>query len=201
MRLVRAQAGPSLLAGVTEYARGAMTLSLSHAEAAEALNALCDRLPSIETSSLEDSISPLTAHSPLADDAAYDRYFRVFRALKCEGTAFLRSILIAAAQFHGAMDFVYGSLGAGRFNAVGCGLTALLAQIADIIPLAPVAHCSAEARTAAVEFDQMRRWLLGHHIFVALTQGIIFALENFEAAMRDLDQPRAVTRRRSIFSR
>jgi hypothetical protein len=36
--------------------------------------------------------------------------------------------------------------------------------------------------------DPMRRWVLGHQIFAALTQALIFSLQEFELAMRHRDQ-------------
>ena len=37
----------------------------------------------------------------------------------------------------------------------------------------------------------MRRWVLGHQIFAALTQGVIFALQGFEVATREPDHQHA----------
>jgi hypothetical protein len=39
--------------------------------------------------------------------------------------------------------------------------------------------------------DPMQRWVLGHQIFAALTQGIVVALQDFEAAAPPMDRQRA----------
>jgi hypothetical protein len=187
LQLVREQAGTSLLASMADYATRAATLS--HAQAARALNTLCGRLPASGTHAASE-VASMLAQPSQADDAAHDRYFHVYRAREPEGIAFLRSIVMAAVLFHAEMDCVYASPEAGRFAAVGGGLTALLGQIAGI-RLAPVEYTAPEASAALAEVDPMRRWVLGHQIFAALTQGIIFALQEFEAATRDLDEQRA----------
>jgi hypothetical protein len=189
MQQVRSQVGAALLAGAADYAQLAGTLS--HAQAAAALSALCDRLPAGEAttaSRLVPSTQPLACPLP-ADDATHDRYFHVRRVTQSEGTAFLRSVLTAAGLFHQEMDSAYASPDAQRFAAVGCGFAALLGHIAGI-RLAPVGYAVPDTRAAPTTVDPMRRWVLGHHIFAALTQGIIFALQDFEAAMCVDDEQR-----------
>src|ERR1700690_3753787 len=154
LQLVREQAGTSLLASMADYAPRAATLS--HAQAARALNTLCGRLPASGTHAASE-VASMLAQPSQADDAAHDRYFHVYRARESEGIAFLRSIV---------MDCVYASPEAGRFAAVGGGLTALLGQIAGI-RLAPVEYTAPEASAALAEVDPMRRWVLGHQIFAA----------------------------------
>jgi hypothetical protein len=114
----------------------------------------------------------------------------VRRLTESEGTAFLRSVLIAARLFHLEMASDYAAPDAQRFAAVGGGLAALLGQIGGV-RLAPVEHTAPDARAAPTSVDPMRRWVLGHQIFAALTQGIIFALQEFEAALPALEEQRA----------
>jgi hypothetical protein len=181
--LVRAQACSTLLAGMANYARRAARLS--HAQAAAALEALCAQLPAGEA----EPSAPAAAAGPLglsrlADEDAHDRYFHICRVSASEGTTFLRSILAAARMFHAEMDAVYAALDAARFAAVGGGFAALIGQIAEI-RTAPIEHHAAAPPAKPIEFMPMRRWLLGHHVFAALTQGIIFALQELETAMHD----------------
>jgi hypothetical protein len=190
MSFVRWQGGLSLQAGMADYALRASTLS--HSEAATVLHALHDRLPPRDTTVISDE-APATrrvAGRLLADDAAHDRYIHVCRVSQFEGTAFLRSIIMAATLFHTEMASVYGPPDAQRFAAVGSGFAALLGQIGGI-QVAPVEHTAAVATAVPPALDPMRRWVLGHQIFAALTQGIIFALQDFEAAFRQLEHQRA----------
>lgn len=189
--LLRSQLGASVLAGAARYAQQAA--ALSHAQAAAALGALCDQLPAGEeaTDSSWASSTTCSLEDPvLADDEAHDRYFHMRRVTQAEGTAFLRSVLMAAQLFHREMDSDYAAQDAARFAAVGGGFAALLGQIAAV-RLAPVEHTAPDERAAPRTVDPMRRWVLGHQIFAALTQGIIFALQEFEAALPALEEHRA----------
>ena len=190
MSFVRWQIGAALHAGVADYALRAATLS--HSEAATVLQELRDRLPHRDTTATTQE-APATrrvAGRLLADDAVHDRYFHVCRVSQSEGSAFLRSTIMAATLFHTEMASAYGPPDGQRFAAVGSGFSALLGQI-GAIRVAPVEHTAAVAAAVPPALDPMRRWVLGHQIFAALTQGIIFALQEFEAAKRDLDEQRA----------
>jgi hypothetical protein len=186
MLSVRSQIGAPMLAALAGYASRAATLG--HLEAAAALRALCEQLPAHDlTAPAKPGPAMATvANSLLADDVAHDQYFHVCRVSGSEGTAFLRSILVAARLFHAEMASVYGPLDAQRFAAVGSGFAALLGGIAGI-RVAPVEHTAAGACAVPTAVDPMRRWVLGHQIFATLTQGIIFALQNFEIAARAPD--------------
>jgi hypothetical protein len=112
------------------------------------------------------------------------------RVTQAEGTAFVRTVLMAARLFHHEMASDYAAQDAQRFAAVGGSFAALLGQIAAL-RLAPVEYTAPDGRAAPTSVDPMRRWVLGHQIFAALTQGIIFALQEFEAALPALEEPRA----------
>jgi hypothetical protein len=178
---VRLQAGGAWLGELCDYLRGAA--NLPHSQAALALATLCARLP--QSDAPLPTAVPASAYGNrvLADDAAHDRYFRVYRVPGREGVAFLRSVLMAAALFHGEMQSAYGAAEARRFAAVSGGLTALLAAIAGL-PLAAVEYLAPEPGERASPVAPMWRWVLGHQIFAVLTQGIIFALQEFEQCMR-----------------
>jgi hypothetical protein len=189
MSFVRWQIGAALHAGVADYALRAATLS--HSEAATVLQELRDRLPQRDTTATTQE-APATrrvAGRLLADDAVHDRYFHVCRVSQSQGSAFLRSTIMAATLFHTEMASAYGPPDGQRFAAVGSGFSALLGQI-GAIRVAPVEHTAAVAAAVPPALDPMRRWVLGHQIFAALTQGIIFALQDFEVAFRDLDSQR-----------
>jgi hypothetical protein len=183
MASMRSQIDASLLAALADYATRAATLG--HLEAAAALQALCERLPLRDPTAATKPVftMPAGADTLLADDAAHDRYFHVRRVAQAGGTAFLRSILMAAGLFHAEMASVYAPLDALRFASMGAGFGALLGAIGGI-RVAPVEHTAAGSCAVPATVDPMRRWVLGHQIFATLTQGIIFALQEFEIAAR-----------------
>jgi hypothetical protein len=178
LQRVREQAGGAWLADLAAYLHGASTLP--HAQAAVSLSALCARLTENEAPLPAADVASGYANRLLADDAAHDRYFRVYRVSGRDGDAFLRSILMALELFHGEMESVYGATAAQRFAAVSGGLTALLAFIAGL-HLTAVRYVTPEPGELPSTAAPMRRWVLGHQVFAVLTQGIIFALQEFES--------------------
>jgi hypothetical protein len=190
MLSVRAQTGVPMLAALADYALRAATLG--HLEAAAALQTLCEQLPARDLAAAAKPVPAMAAvaNVVVADDVAHDQYFNVCRVSGSEGTDFLRSILMAARLFHADMASVYGPLDAQRFAAVGSGFAALLGAIAGI-RVAPVEHTATGACAVPTAVDPMRRWVLGHQVFATLTQGIIFALQDFEIAVRAPDPARA----------
>jgi len=187
---VRLEAGSELLASLAEYVAGAA--SLSDAESVAILGVLLERVPEGTAAGIAPQAPALglPAQALLADDAAHDRYFHVRRIAASEGHAFLRTILLAAVLFHTELASGSAAGESGRFVALGGGLIALLGYIAGL-PLEPVEHGASDGPAAHARFDPMHRWVIGHQIFAALTQGIIFSLQDFEAAMRDRDEERA----------
>jgi len=183
MLSVRSQIGAPMLAALADYVLHAATLG--HLEAAAALQTLGEQPPAHDLTAAAKPVPTVSAvaNALLADDVAHDQYFHVRRVSESEGTAFLRSILTAARLFHAEMGSVYGPLDAQRFAAVAAGFTALLGGIAGI-RAAAVEHSAAGACAVPTAVDPMRRWVLGHQIFATLTQGIIFALQDFEIAAR-----------------
>jgi len=183
--LIRAQAGAALLSSVADYVQRAARLS--HGEAVGALSLLWHRLPRPDNHAASKEPSRMRSLGHLADEATHDWYIHVYRVSEPEGPAFLRSMLMAARLFHSEMHEFYPEAQALRYAEIGAGLTALLGQIAGI-RLASMEHSAAEEHAAPAALDPMWRWVVGHQIFVALTQGIILALQEFEAAAATPDE-------------
>ena len=180
---LHAQLPAALLDGVAEYAQ--VVALRSHAEAVRSIAALCALLPPAASIAAVPEAVQVHIHNRtgLADDAAHDRYCRVRRVSEPEGVAFLRSVLLATGMFHAEMHASYPQSEQRLFAEVGLGLAALLAYIAGVEPPA-VEHSEPDPQALPPPIDPMWRWVLGHQIFVALTQGLIFALQEFEAAIR-----------------
>jgi hypothetical protein len=180
----------SLRASMADYALRAETLS--HAEAIPVLRALHAQLPAC------DAIVPNhQAPAPrgaagrlLADESAHDRYFHVRRISNPKSTDFVRGAVMAASVFHTEMSENYGPADARRFEAVGLGLAALLGQIGGT-RIAPVEQTATGTLGPPPAFDPRHRWIVGHQIFATLTQGIIFALQEFESAIHESNTPHA----------
>jgi hypothetical protein len=156
----------------------------THQEALAALRALSERLPAVDASAplpRNGTASKIDLQA-VADDAAHDHYFRIWRAAAPDGAVFVRAVLSASALFHAEMAAAYAPAEAERFAAVGAGLAALLAHIAGI-RLAPLQPSAAEPPATYTAVDPMQRWMQGHQIFAVLTQGIVLALLDFEAAV------------------
>ena len=191
LQLVRQQAGPRLLTQLGEYVRASALLR--HAQNSAALSGLLAALAApapVPAAAAPTPIRGPGARAALADDATHDRYFGVQRIEAPEGAAFLRTLLGAALLFHSEMHCGYAEADAMRFEAIGAALRAALGYVAHV-PTGAVVH-QADAPTAPTQgADPMQRWMLGHQVFAALTQGIIFALQSFEEAMRGPDERRA----------
>jgi hypothetical protein len=187
MSSVRAQMGPSFQSALANYALA--VAARTNMESAEVLHELYDRLPARHADPITDEVPAKRriAGRHLADDAAHDRYFHIYRESQADPGTFLRSIIAAASLFHAEVAATYGPPEMQRFVAVGLGLASLLGQIGGI-RIAPVAHTIAVASEVPAPIDPMRRWVLGHQIFGALTQALIFSLQEFERAMRRRDR-------------
>jgi hypothetical protein len=190
MSSVHQWVGKSMHAGMADYALRAATLS--HSEAVMVLAELHDRLPPYHSPvvSNEAPATSCNAGRLVADAAAHDRFFHVRRVYQSEATVFVRGIIMAATLFHTEMGSAYDVRDAQRFVALSAGFAALLGQIGGV-RVAPVEHVAPAALAGPASVDPMWRWVLGHQIFAALTQGIIFELQELEAAIRGLDQDRA----------
>jgi hypothetical protein len=187
---LRLQVGASLLAAMADYALRAETLP--HAQVIAALRALHAQLPA------RDAIVPThQASAPrpaagrlVANESEHDRYFHVCRISNPRSTDFVRGAVMAALVFHSEMSVHYGPADARRFEAVGLGLAALLGEIGGI-RIAPVEQTATETFVPPPALDPGHRWVVGHQIFATLTQGLIFALQEFESAIHESNTPHA----------
>jgi hypothetical protein len=209
LQSVRKRLGAPMLSAMAHYVGGAA--ALSHRQCAAALQAIAAQMPvrkserpvlqsdppieagAASAPSVEESAAQSVAQSAaqsVANDAAHDRYFHVCRVPAPTAIVFVRTIMSAASLFHAEMASAYQPPDATRFAAVGAGMNALLGRIAGVRP-APVDDTAPEPSASPATVDPMKRWVLGHQIFATLTQGILFALQIFEAASRKADEQAA----------
>ncbi len=184
--MVRAVAGGALLRDVA-----AMTAAGAW-QAAAALVASCGvpRIEAVRTPAACGAAGHLVGRAP-ADLATHDRFFRIYRVGGPPVAVFLHSMLRAAALFHAEMAAEPAERRA-YFGAVGAGFAALLAWLQGV-PTAMLALEVEPMPLGASNCDPMTRWILGHQIFAALTQGLIMALQGFETAIAIGDTASAQT--------
>jgi hypothetical protein len=183
LHIVRAQAGLAIISDICDYAKS--SAGLSNADCVRRLGTLhCQLRGDDNPTSIIPAIALMPGAGALADDGMHDRYFRISRVAGNEGVTFLCSVLMAGLLFHAEMDSSYAAEDASRFAPVGLGLAAILSWIADA-RIAIVEHREVGSATRMMDIDPMRRWVLGHQVFAILTQGIAFALQDFEAADRE----------------
>jgi hypothetical protein len=115
-----------------------------------------------------------------ANVAGHDRFFHIHRVPGPKSAVFLHSILVAATLFHAEMAAEPER--SGCFGAVGAGFAALLGHLAGVAT-APIDLAAAPAPVGTSACEPAFRWVIGHQIFAALTQGLVMALQEFEAAM------------------
>jgi hypothetical protein len=187
---LRLQIGASLRADMADYALRAKTLP--HAEVIPVLRALHAQLPACDAIvPTHQAPAPRPAAGRLpADESAHDRYFRMRRISNPKSTDFVCGAVMAASLFHTEMSADYCPADARRFEAVGLGLAALLGEIGGI-RIATVEQTATGSFIPPPGLDPRRRWIVGHQIFATLTQGIIFALQEFESALHESDTPHA----------
>lgn len=145
------------------------------------LRPLLDRLPAArlraKSPGARGSAGPL-----LADDATHDRYFGIARSGGPRAGIFLRSLLSAIQLFAEEQACVAARV-RPRFRAVGDGLLELLGAVLDV-PGPGVRYAAPELLAPTARTNPMRRWLIGHQVFLVLTQGITIALEEFALSGR-----------------
>jgi hypothetical protein len=178
-RMVRAILGPDLM---REVAACSVTITTGSPDTAvSAIAALRGRLPidAIRAAS-PDVAADDNAARPGADIAGHDRFFHIRRIAGPKSAVFLHSILAAASLFHA--EVAAEPARSGYFGAVGAGFAALLGHLAGAAT-APIDLAAAPAPVGTSSREPAHRWVVGHQIFAALTQGLVMALQEFEGAM------------------
>lgn len=116
-----------------------------------------------------------------ANPEVHDHFFRVRRLGHGHPAGYLLSLLAAHRVLQRDLEDAQTSLEDADLSAIG---QALLSAIAIGIGAdRPPARADWTPAARPVASDQaVRRWIRGHQIFAALTQGLIFAFEAIEAA-------------------
>jgi hypothetical protein len=162
-----------------------MITNATHFEALAALATLRAQEPIDAVSAEYARLAPDDlAGRPRADTAGHDQFFRIRRVAGPKSAVFLHSILAAASLFHAAMSAEPARHGC--YAPVGAGFAALLGYLAGVAT-APIDLAAAPVPVGTSSCEPVVRWVVGHQIFATLTQGLLMALREFEAAMQASD--------------
>jgi hypothetical protein len=116
------------------------------------------------------------------EDCAHDSYFRIQRRENDETAVFVSMILQARLILFTELEEAQTTIGDAALRRIDQSFADLLACMhggrvnekpSILLKKAPAAPC-----------DPMQRWVRGHQIFAALTQGLIFSFQSLGRALR-----------------
>jgi len=175
--MVRAEVGPAIMREVA-----ACAVAIATRAPDEALAALRGRPPiDAVRAGFADGRWHSASKRPETDTKGHDAFFRIQRIAGPNGAVFLYSTVVAASLFH-AERAAEPKKRSRCFGAVAAGFAALLGYMAGVA-IAPIDLAVEPAPIGASSCEPAFRWIVGHQVFAALTQGLIMALHEFETAI------------------
>ncbi len=145
----------------------------SNADAAQALLSVLDKLN-----------HGFSASHPLAgDDNAHDEYFGIERAVGSDCEIYLQTVLRAnLILFEDAWHSPF-TISPDKLSCLDSAFSALLQWTIGSLPVASHPRI-ADWKSQGVVHHSMTRWIRGHQIFAALTQGLIAVFRALRDALR-----------------
>jgi hypothetical protein len=130
----------------------------------------------------EDSSSPL-ASGGQPEDIAHDTYFSIRRKATIEPAVFARMVLIARVIFLRDVEQAKVTTSESVLSSIDQSLSALTECVfgAGVDAARHVTLWVWSEKSG----DSMHRWVRGHQLFAALTQGLIFALQELGRGLRE----------------
>jgi len=125
---------------------------------------------------------PAEARHSETEDLAHDAYFHVRRVEQDAPLVFIRMAVAARLAFHREVEEAPVTIPQDRLEQIDSSLAALLASLLGGGCYG--APTFAETRARGAERHAKVRWVRGHQIFAALTQGLIFAFQSMAREMR-----------------
>ena len=146
--------------------------------------ALEERLLRFAIGSTEES-----SHRMERNDADHDAYFGVARICGPNAFIYVHMLVRARVLLMREAEEALVTIGTAHLASIDRALHDALTAALGV----PASHeiQVLRWRGAATRCDAMRRWVRGHQIFCALTQGLILALRTFRTASADDDMPAA----------
>lgn len=150
-------------------------VGLSNSEMADYLERLNESLPANGSSLLEPAGQ--------AEDVAHDAYFFIGRRTGEEASVFARMVLATRIIFLRDVERAQVSVSQNVLSAIDESLGVLTECIFG-------ASADAARRVTVWEWSDQRqesklRWVRGHQLFAALTQGLIFTFQELARALRE----------------
>lgn len=146
--------------------------------------------PAIVADAIERTLARIPDMGELAenpagqpDDLAHDAYFRVKRVNGGnDSTSFLRTILIGRRTLLREVEAGGVNIGADHLECIDQSFADLLSCLVGG-EVNGVGHIESWAIPNGPA-SALRRWVCGHHIFLALTQGLIVSFQSLGRALR-----------------
>jgi len=123
------------------------------------------------------------------DDNAHDEYFRIQRASGPDSEIYLQTILRAnLILFEDSWQSPF-TISSNKLNCLDLAFSALLQWTIGSSPEAGQPRIS-HWKSQGIVSHSMTRWIRGHQIFAALTQGLTAVFRDLRAALRHADHQR-----------
>jgi hypothetical protein len=116
-----------------------------------------------------------------ADPEVHDHFFRLRRVGHGHPAGYLQSVLLANRVLQRDLEEAETTLEPRDLSTIAHALLAALA-IGIGAPAPPIPATRTPAPHPVASDHAVHRWIHGHQVFAALTQGLIFAFEAIEAA-------------------
>lgn len=127
--------------------------------------------------------------SPASDDNAHDEYFGIQRTHGPDCEIYLQTILRAnLILFEDAWQSPF-SISSDKLNCLDSAFSALLAWTLGSASAASLPRV-ANWKSQGVVYHSMTRWIRGHQIFAALTQGLTAVFRDLRTALLHADRLR-----------
>lgn len=154
-------------------------------ECAAALRALTALTPSVQSAPEIDLAAMIAAGEPATCDV-HDAFFNIGRSGHDHPAQIVIAVFQARLALWDDLAETPSSLSDSDLALLDLGLHATLSALLG--PPSPSAEAPPRDLTAPRRLDAVpRRWIRGHQIFTALSQGLIFAVNGLEAATRASD--------------
>jgi hypothetical protein len=137
----------------------------------------------VEFASLTHGASDFGA---IADDAAHDIYCNIERVAGDSPKIFICSVLQAYRQLLEERLEAGTSLGPNEWLQLRCAFHSIIRYVCKQPPALALRLNTYESLPLEGDSpDPVRRWILGHHVFIAIVQGLILALHALKGALAE----------------
>ncbi|CAN1549545.1 hypothetical protein MCEMSEM23_02116 [Rhabdaerophilaceae bacterium] len=134
----------------------------------------------------EQDVAFMVATGQTANGGTHDSFFRIRRLSHDSPAGFLVGLFRALELLKADVKEIATDLTDAQLAQIADGLRLSIAAALNIDLMLPVLRWE-RGDAIATEQTSLHRWLRGHHIFAALTQGLVFGMRNIQSAYDQLD--------------